>query len=170
MPHPGSLWPLAQVSCNLLEINFHARLSSAKRIRWLVCIILPPPSFGHLFEFERNFPSRGVATRRRVKLSRGLQMGPQLIKVSKFTLPKVVRTRFSDIAPWRSSRIKSGAETWNLFRRFCKMFSESSTGRWAVLQLPCCQSKQWKLSENILQNHRSKLQLQTVQERTLCKL
>ena len=30
----------------------------------------------------------------------------------------------------------------NLLRRFCKMFSESFTVRWAVLQLPCCPSKQ----------------------------
>ena len=30
----------------------------------------------------------------------------------------------------------------NLFRRFCNMFSESSPGHWAVLQLPCCPSKQ----------------------------
>ena len=29
-----------------------------------------------------------------------------------------------------------------LWKRFCKMFSESSTGRWAALQLPCCPSKQ----------------------------
>ena len=29
----------------------------------------------------------------------------------------------------------------NSFRRFCNMFSESSTGCWAVLQLPCCPSK-----------------------------
>ena len=32
------------------------------------------------------------------------------------------------------------------------MFSESSTGRWAVLQLTCCPRNQGKLSENILQN------------------
>ena len=36
--------------------------------------------------------------------------------------------------------------------RFCKMFSESSPGCWAVLQLPCCPSKQGELSENLLQN------------------
>ena len=30
----------------------------------------------------------------------------------------------------------------HLFRRFCKMFSESSPGCWAVLQLSCCPSKQ----------------------------
>ena len=35
---------------------------------------------------------------------------------------------------------------------FCKMCFESSTGRWAVLQLLCCPSKQTELSENILQN------------------
>ena len=38
------------------------------------------------------------------------------------------------------------------WERFCKMFSESSLGRWAVPQLPCCPSKQGELSENILQN------------------
>ena len=32
------------------------------------------------------------------------------------------------------------------------MFSESSTGGWAVLQLSCCISKQGEHSENILQN------------------
>ena len=34
----------------------------------------------------------------------------------------------------------------DLFRRFCKLFSESSTGRWAVLQVPCWPSKQGELS------------------------
>ena len=29
------------------------------------------------------------------------------------------------------------------------MFSDNSPGRWAVLQLPCCPSKQAELSENI---------------------
>ena len=50
----------------------------------------------------------------------------------------------------------------SLFRRFCNMFSESFSGRWAVLQLPCCPRKQGKLSENILQNLRNKLPPQTV--------
>ena len=36
----------------------------------------------------------------------------------------------------------------HLFRRFCKMFSESSPGCWAVLQLSCCPSKQGELLEN----------------------
>ena len=38
-------------------------------------------------------------------------------------------------------------EAWggHLFRRFCKMFFERSPGRWALLQLPCCPSKQGKL-------------------------
>ena len=40
---------------------------------------------------------------------------------------------------------------------FCKMFSESSQGRLAVLQLPCCPCKQGKLSENIVQNLWNKL-------------
>ena len=39
-----------------------------------------------------------------------------------------------------------------LKKRFYKMFSESSTGRWA----PCCPSKQGELAENILQNHFNK--------------
>ena len=33
-----------------------------------------------------------------------------------------------------------------LWKRFCKMFSESSTGHLAVLQLPCCPNKQGELS------------------------
>ena len=32
------------------------------------------------------------------------------------------------------------------------MFSESSTGSWAELQLPCCRSKQGELPENMLQH------------------
>ena len=43
-----------------------------------------------------------------------------------------------------------------MFRRFCKLFSESSTGRWAIVQLPCCPSKQGELSENILANLQNK--------------
>ena len=42
------------------------------------------------------------------------------------------------------------------------MFLESSTGRWAVLQLPCCPSKQGERSENILQNLFHNLTPQTV--------
>ena len=37
-----------------------------------------------------------------------------------------------------------------LLKRFCNMFFESSTARWAVLQLPCCLGKQGELSENSL--------------------
>ena len=43
-----------------------------------------------------------------------------------------------------------------MFRRFCKLFFESSTGRCAILQLPCCPTKQGELLENILQNLRKK--------------
>ena len=43
-----------------------------------------------------------------------------------------------------------------LSKRFCNMLSESSTGIWAELQLPCCPSKQGELLENILQNLRNK--------------
>ena len=32
-----------------------------------------------------------------------------------------------------------------LRKMFCNMFSESSTGSWATLQLPCCPSKQGEL-------------------------
>ena len=39
------------------------------------------------------------------------------------------------------------------WERFCKIFSESSTGRWAVLQLQCCPSRQEELSENIKTKH-----------------
>ena len=51
-------------------------------------------------------------------------------------------------------------------KMFCKILSESSTGRWAVLQLPCCPSKQGELSENILKNLFHSLPPQTVK----CKL
>ena len=46
-----------------------------------------------------------------------------------------------------------------MFRSFCKLFSESSqaVGQcWAVLQLPCCPSKQGELSKNILRNLQNK--------------
>ena len=39
-----------------------------------------------------------------------------------------------------------------LRKRFCNMFSESSTGSWAELQLPYCPSKQGELPENLLLN------------------
>ena len=42
------------------------------------------------------------------------------------------------------------------------MCSESSTGCWAILQLPCCPSKEGELTENIEQNLFYKLPLQTV--------
>ena len=47
-------------------------------------------------------------------------------------------------------------------KRFCDMFSESSTGSWAELQLPCCPSKQGELPENMLQNLLHNLPPQTV--------
>ena len=40
----------------------------------------------------------------------------------------------------------------HLFRRFCKLFSESSPHCWAVLQLPRCPSKQGELIKNIFHN------------------
>ena len=42
------------------------------------------------------------------------------------------------------------------------MFSESSTGSWAELQLPSCPSKQGELLENMLQNLFLNLPPQTV--------
>ena len=42
------------------------------------------------------------------------------------------------------------------------MFSESSSGPRAVLQVPCCLNKQGELSENIIQNLQNKLPIQTV--------
>ena len=45
-----------------------------------------------------------------------------------------------------------------LCKRFCRMFSESSTGCWAVLQVPCCLGE---LTENILQHLFNKLPPQT---------
>ena len=49
-----------------------------------------------------------------------------------------------------------------LRKRFCNMFSESSTGSWAELQLPCCPRKQGELQENMLQNLLHSLLPQTV--------
>ena len=43
------------------------------------------------------------------------------------------------------------------------MSSESSTGSWAEILLPCSPSKQWELAENMLQNILLNLPLQTVQ-------
>ena len=37
-------------------------------------------------------------------------------------------------------------------KRCCNMFSESSTGCWAELQLPWCPRKQGEIPENMLQN------------------
>ena len=49
-----------------------------------------------------------------------------------------------------------------MLKRFCKMFSESSPGRWAVLRLLCCPSKPGELSENIFPNLFHSLTPQTV--------
>ena len=49
------------------------------------------------------------------------------------------------------------------------MFSESSPGRWAVLQLPCCPSKQGELSDNFFQNRSHNLTPQTVYTLTQCE-
>ena len=49
-----------------------------------------------------------------------------------------------------------------LRKRFCNMFSESSTGSWAELQLAGCPSKQGELPENMLQNLLLNLLPQTV--------
>ena len=49
-----------------------------------------------------------------------------------------------------------------LRKMFCNMFSESSTGSLAELQLPCCLSKQGELPENMLQNLFLNLLPQTV--------
>ena len=50
---------------------------------------------------------------------------------------------------WFTLEVEHRYRSWEMF---CKMFSESSPGRWAVLQLPCCPSKEGELSENIIQN------------------
>ena len=61
-----------------------------------------------------------------------------------------------------SSIINPSVWGGRLRKRFCNMFSESSTGSWAELQLPCCPSKQGELQENMLQNLFLKLPPQTV--------
>ena len=50
------------------------------------------------------------------------------------------------------------------------MFSESSTGSCAELQLPCCPIKQGELPENMLQNLFLNLSPQTVYERSIRSL
>ena len=49
-----------------------------------------------------------------------------------------------------------------MFRRFCKRFSESSTSRWAALQLPKQAGGTGELPENLLQNPHDQLPPQTV--------
>ena len=48
-------------------------------------------------------------------------------------------------------------------KRFCNMFSESCTGSWAELNIPCYPCKQGKLPENMLRNLFLNLPPQTVQ-------
>ena len=52
------------------------------------------------------------------------------------------------VAPCEFSTISTlwGGRLW---KRFCKMFSESSTGSWAELQLPCCPCKEGELLHNL---------------------
>ena len=62
---------------------------------------------------------------------------------------------FAEVANLKEFRGKVPSCTvWGgrLSKRFCNMFSESSTGRWAELQLPCCPRKQGEFPENMLQN------------------
>ena len=77
-----------------------------------------------------------------------------LLAVSFSMYPAVMNTRFAltllvfHFSSWGHSLAgdwKSDLPTeWggHLFRRFCKPFSESSPGCWAVLQLSCCLSMQ----------------------------
>ena len=62
-------------------------------------------------------------------------------------------------------KVSHSATVWGgrLRKTFCNMFSESSTGSWAELQLPCCPSMQGELPENMLQNLSHNLPPQTVQ-------
>ena len=57
-----------------------------------------------------------------------------------------------------SNDLSRSGTVWGgrLRKRFCNMLSESSTGIWAELQLPCCPSKQGELLANLLQNLRNK--------------
>ena len=58
--------------------------------------------------------------------------------------------------------VPGGAATCS--ERFCNMFSESSPGCWAVLQLHCCPSKQGELSKKLLQNLGNKWPPHVVEE------
>ena len=55
---------------------------------------------------------------------------------------------------WRTGCVKQFSlvlcTVWGgrLWKRFCEMFSETSAGSWAVLQLPCCPSKQYGNFQN----------------------
>ena len=65
--------------------------------------------------------------------------------------PKTITGRSKVAEYWSLNNILMLSTVWDgrLWKRFCKIFSESSTGRWAVLQLQCCPSKQGEISENI---------------------
>ena len=77
--------------------------------------------------------------------------------------PEAQPTNRKGVAPFPSHETRSifykghrkmETTVWGgrLWTRFCNMFSESSTGRWAELQLPCCPRKQGEFPENMLQN------------------
>ena len=69
--------------------------------------------------------------------------------------------KYSEIVLLGGVFVASNSTFWGgrLRKMFCSMFSESSTGSWAELQLPCCPSKQGELPENMLQNLLHNLQL-----------
>ena len=56
----------------------------------------------------------------------------------------IISFRFNGFIALSYIEIPGGASTCS--ERFCKMLSESSLGCWAVLQRPCCPSKQGELS------------------------
>ena len=148
---------------------------------WLIAVINPPLREGLRHELvarrphvglrrQRQRPQR-VGGRRRTVLLPGRQSQvllhrtpgtrrPQfdsdtilLLPLSAFTLHEWL------LGKWQICTVWGG----NLFRRFCKMFSEIYTGCRAVLQLQCCPSKQGEFSENILQNLFHNLTPQSVQ-------
>ena len=72
---------------------------------------------------------------------------------------KLLSERQRSINREQVESIQSGTATCS--EGFVKCI-ESESGRWAVMQLPCCPLKQGELSENLLQNLRDKLPHKTV--------
>ena len=98
---------------------------------------------------EIAFLRKNTESQRDVPVSVGLFLRPRRNTLGKPWTVQPGRTAFCP-DPMFVTISDNHSTVWG--GRLRNRFSESSPGRWAELQLPCCPSKQEELPENMLQN------------------